>query len=174
MRHPISFTAAAPLALLAACGESTPVEETEVVPMENEVTELDIAGEALPEVPENALDEVDFSGTYIREAAGGLERLTLNTDDDTYEYVAPDGTQTSGSFARMEDNRRIALEDLDNETVYFSVAEGSIYRLSNAESPADLVSVASQYLREEAAPAEETEPESEAGQTAADPQPDQP
>lgn len=158
MRHLIILTASAPLALLVACGETTPVEETEIVPMDAEVAELDMSAEPLPEVPENALDEVDFAGTYMREGAEGIERLTLYPADDRYEYAGADGRVTSGSFTRLEDNRRLSIEDFDGQAAYFSVADGSIYRLADADTPVDQITVAAQYRRSQSNPAQETGP----------------
>ena len=156
MRIPV--TPGVSLALLAACGETTPADQTEVAPMDAEVAELDMATEALPEVPENALDEVDFGGAYVREGGEGNERLTLNPAEDTYEYAAPDGTVSSGSFTRMDDNRRLAIEDFAGEAAYFSVADGAIYRLDAADTPPDEITVTARYQRDESNPAEETEP----------------
>jgi len=155
MRTFITLAAAAPLALLAACGDTTPVEETEVVPMEAEVAELDMASEALPEVPANALDQLEYSGTYVRERGDGIERVRLNAEDDSWEYTTPDGTVTSGTYTRMDDNQRLAIEDFDGEPAYFSVANGSIYRLDSIETPPDQITVTAQYRRDASDPGEQ-------------------
>lgn len=154
----LTLTAAAPLALLAACGETTPADQSKPAPMEAEVAELDMASEALPAVPENALDQVDYAGTYTRDGDEGRERLTLNSQDNTYEYSGPDGSVTTGSYTRMDDNRRLAIEDFNGQAAYFSVANGSIYRLTDANTPPDEITVTAQYRRDDSNPAQETGP----------------
>jgi len=154
MRKLLTLAAAAPFMMLAACGDTTPVEETEIAPMEAEVAELDMASEALPEVPENALDVVAFSGTYVREGSGGTEQVRLDAENDTWEYTMPDDTVTRGTFTRLDDNQRLMIEDFDGEPAYFSVADGTIYRLDNAETPPDEITVTAQYRRDDRASAE--------------------
>lgn len=148
MRSPIMLAAIAPLALLAACGRTTPADQTEALPMDNEVAKLEMAAEPLPEVPENALDRIDFAGTYTREDSEGTERLTLDSAANTYEYTAPDGTTSSGSFIRLEDNRRIEIEDLDGEPGYFAIADGAVFRLGDADTSPDQITVTGQYRRD--------------------------
>ena len=158
MRTFITLAAAAPLALLAACGETTPADQVAVEPMDAEVAELDMSTEPLPEVPQDSLNSVNYAGTYSREGDGGTERLTLNADDDSYEYTAPDGTVRSGSYTRMDDNRRLAIEDFGGQAAYFSIADGSIYRLDDVDTPADRITVTQQYRRDDTSPAQETGP----------------
>jgi hypothetical protein len=161
MRTFITLTAAAPLALLAACGETTSADESRPEPMEIEVAALEQAepqADPLPSVPENALAEVDFGGTYARESADGTERLTLNPEDDSYEYTAPNGTVSRGSYTRLEDNRRLAIEDFAGEPAYFSIAEGSIFRLDAEDTPPNQITVTGQYQRDNTTAAQTTGP----------------
>ncbi len=162
MRTFIALTAAAPLAMLAACGETTPADELTPEPMDAEIAALDrpepVIEGALPQVPENALEEVEFAGTYSREGDAGTERLTLDPADDTFEYTAADGTVSRGSYTRMDDNRRLSIEDFDGQTAYFSVAEGSLFRLDGADTPADQITVTGQYRRDNTTAAQTTGP----------------
>lgn len=159
MRFSPYLAVAAPLALLAACGRSTPADEANAVPMRPDVAELDAGAELLPNVPEDALESVDFAGAYTREAAGGTERMQLDPEADTWEFTAPDGTVTSGSFTRMGDNRRLAIEDFEGQAAFFSVAEGSIFRLADADTPPDEITVTSRYRRDDDSnPAQATGP----------------
>lgn len=160
-----ALTAAAPLVLLAACGESTPVEETQVAPMDTGVAEVDRAAGDLPEVPENALSQIAFGGAYVREGASGPERIVLDSSDDSWEFLIAGESVSSGSFTRMEDNRRIELDDFDGAPAYFAVAEGVIYRLDTLETPPSEISVAGQYRRAESEP--EAEPEADAAESGA-------
>ncbi len=159
MRTFLTLAAAAPLALLAGCGETTPADESRAVPMDTQVPGLDeVAADPLPDVPQNALDEIQFAGTYSREAEEGTERLALDAADDTYTYTAPDGTVSTGSYTRMDDNRRLELEDIGGQPAYFSVADGAIFRLGSADASADQITVSSQFRRDAARPGEPVAP----------------
>ena len=148
MRPLILLTAAVSLTLLTACGKTTPADEVAVAPMDAKVAELDMSADPLAEVPENALNQIDYAGTYTRDSDLGSERLTLDPAEDSFEYTAPNGTVSRGSYTRMDDNKRLSFEDLDGRPAYFSVAEGSIYRLDDIDTPPDRISVTSQYLRD--------------------------
>lgn len=155
MRARVTLAFTAPLALLAGCGETTPADESRVVPMDTQVPGLDeIAADPLPDVPQNALDQIQFAGTYSREAEDGAERLALDAAADTYTYTAPDGTVSTGSYRRMADNRRIELENIGGEPAYFSVADGAIFRLGSPDASADQITVSSQFRRDAARPGE--------------------
>ncbi len=142
------FLTAAACALLAACGDTTPADQAEAVPMDAELAELEPRGDPLPVVPDEALTEVDFAGTYVRTDASGVSRLSLDPLVDNYEYVPSDGEEQTGRFTRMEDNRRILIEDLGGRAAYFAVAENAIFRLPSATSTADEISVAGQWERD--------------------------
>ncbi len=142
----LAITAAA--ALLAGCGNTTPADEVQAVPMNTRISDLDPDTDLLPEVPQDALDEVDFGGTYVRQAAEGMERISFDPLAGTYRYVAPSGAESTGAFQRMADNRRIQIKDMDGESAYFGVAEGAVYRLADADTRADQISAAMQYRRD--------------------------
>lgn len=148
MRVAPTLTATAALALLAACGDTTPADQVEAVPMDAALAELEPRDDPLPEVPDEALTEIDFAGTYVRQNAAGTERLTLDPLVDNYEYVPSDGDEQTGSFSRMDDNRRIMIEDLGGRTAYFAIAENAIFRLPDADATADEISVAGQWRRD--------------------------
>ena len=167
MRISIILPGVMSLAVLAACGRTVPADQADAEPVEAEVAQLDMSSQALPEVPENALGTVDFAGTYVRDTDGAAEQLTLDPADDSYIYVAPDGEVYRGTFTRMDDNRRISIEDFNGQPAYFSVADGSIYLLDDVETPADRINVIAQFQREDTAgPPDETGEETEAGEQA--------
>jgi len=147
MRTLFALAAAAPLALLAACGDSTPAEEAGTEPMDNVAADASRAGETRP-VPVASLEGVDFAGDYrLADESGQTARITLR-DDDTYDYTGPDGTTRSGRYSRTEDGRRILIEDFDGQAGYFSVADGALYRLSSADAPYDEVADSPTYRRD--------------------------
>lgn len=165
MHRLMALAALPPFALLAACGESTPVDQVEPEPMEAMGLEA-AEPAALEAIPENALETVDFAGDYTMTGLdGSVSTITLNPDDDSYEYTAGDGTASSGNFTRMDDGRRIVIEDFDGGPGYFAIADGAIYHLPDAETGVDQITVAGMYERADA-----SAPEGE--RNAVDPLPD--
>lgn len=156
MRLSYVLTAAAPLALLTACGESTPVEEVEPEPME---AELDDPAES-DEIASVNLSEYDYSGEYVMAGEDGeTESITLNADDGSFTYSGPDGETRTGEFTLMEDNRRLLIEDFDGQAGYFSIDEGALYRLSDENAaPMDRITVTAEYRRDPANEAMPTGP----------------
>lgn len=143
MRMKPLLTAAAPLALLAACGEATPVEEFEPQPMET----APAAVVDLPEIPANSLGTVDFPGSYSRMGS------TLVLDEDgTYDFLAANGERITGTYSRMEDGSRIRLEDFDGGPAFFSVGRDAIYRLPSEATPYNEITVEGEYRRNLATP----------------------
>lgn len=148
MRSLIVLTAAAPLALLAGCGDSTPAENAEPTPMPTDSIAA-AEPEPMPTVPADALANVDYSGAYTQsEDNGSTGRLTLNADSDSYDYTAADGSETSGNYTEMDDGRRIMIEDFDGRPAYFAIADGAIYRLPEADSSPDDITVTGMYRRD--------------------------
>jgi hypothetical protein len=148
MRISIALTAIAPLALLAACGDSAPDEQA---PMTTEIV-ADASATADTDLPPPAssLEGVDFAGDYsLTDESGQTSRISLRADD-TYDYTGPDGTTRSGSYQRMDDGRRIMIEDFDGRAGYFSIGEGTIYRLPDADTPYNQITVTDTYRRENA------------------------
>lgn len=147
MRKLVAVAALAPFALLAACGESTPAEQVEPEPM-------DPMGLATPEtsavqeVPDDSLESVDFAGDYTMTGLdGSVSTITLDPEDDSYEYTAGDGTTSSGTFSRMDDGQRIMIEDFDGREGYFAIGDGAIYRLPDADTGVDEITVTGMYER---------------------------
>jgi hypothetical protein len=152
MRIPIILSAAAPLALLAACGDSTPADEAEPTALDEVAPTQDLAAASIdmPEVPANSLASVDYPGSYaMTDAEGRTSRITLR-DDDTYDYTGPDGTSRTGRYTRLDDGSRIMIEDFDGRAGYFSVADGAIYRLEGESTPYNEITVTGMYRRENA------------------------
>lgn len=140
MRH-LTILAAAPLALLAGCADSTPVDEVEPEPMATDEVPVTIE---LPEIPANSLTTIDYPGVYSRD---GRTRLRLN-EDMTYELIRPDGTSVTGTFSEMEDGSRIRLEDFEGGPAWFSVGNGAIYRLPDETTPYNEITAEGEYKRE--------------------------
>lgn len=133
--------AAAPLAMLAACADSTPVDEVEPEPMATDAVPITIE---LPEIPVNSLVTIDYPGVYSRD---GRTRLRLN-EDMTYELIRPDGTSVAGTYSELEDGSRIMLEDFEGGPAWFSVGRGAIYRLPDESTPYDEITAEGEYKRE--------------------------
>ncbi len=148
MRKVIILAAAVPFFMLAACGDSTPAEQADPEPA-NTMGLATPEPAAMPEVPDNSLSSVDFAGTYTMTGLdGSLSSITLKPDDDSYEFTAGDGTKSSGKFQRMDDGRRIMIEDFDGRAGYFAIADGAIYRLPDADTGVDQITVTGMYARQ--------------------------
>jgi hypothetical protein len=148
MRTLFTLATAAPLALLAACGDSTPADEVEPMPMETMAAgTASAAGGGARTQPVSSLEGVDFAGNYgLTDESGQTSRVTLR-GDNTYDYTGPGGTTRSGRYSRMEDGRRILIEDFDGQAGYFSVGDGTLYRLRNADAAYDDVAESPTYRR---------------------------
>lgn len=155
----IIILAAAPLAMLAACADSTPVDEVEPEPMA--VDEVPVTIE-LPEIPANSLITIDYPGVYSRD---GRTRLRLNADK-TYELIRPDGTSVTGAYSEMEDGSRIRLEEFEGGPAWFSVGNGAIYRLPGESTPFGEITADGEYKREPDRPTATVAPTSTASPTA--------
>ena len=134
---------AAPLVLLAACGETTPADEVEPQPMPTDTVAVSVD---LPEIPANSLTTIDYPGTYMRAEAAGPTRLTLN-EDMTYVLSRGDGTTVSGTYTALEDGSRIRLEDFDGKPAFFSIGTGAIYLLPDESTPYSEITVEGEYTR---------------------------
>jgi len=144
MRHLIAFGAIAPLALLAACGSEAPADEAATEEVAAAPTEP-----AMPTVPADSLDTVDYKGTYtLTRINGSKATVTLDPEDTSYTYVAMNGDETDGSYSRVDGNR-IMVEDFDGEPGYFAVADGAIYYLPDADTSVDDVIISNMYRRED-------------------------
>ena len=147
MRRLIAVAAVAPFALLAACGDSTPAEQAAPEPMDTMGLETPDPAAVTP-VPENSLESVDFAGDYTMTGLdGSVSTITLNPDDDTFEYTAGDGTTSTGSFTRMDDGQRVMIDDIDGRPGYVAIGDGAIYRLPDADTGVDEIAVTGMYER---------------------------
>ena len=150
MRKLIALAAVAPIALLAACGDSAQ-DDAGPEPMDTMGLQTP-QPETMPPVPENALATVDFAGSYTMTGLdGSVSRIVLDAEDDTYEFTGGDGSTTSGSFARMDDGSRIMIEDFDGRDGYFAIADGAIYRLGSEDTSVEDISATGMYQREDSA-----------------------
>lgn len=130
---------AAPLALaLAACGDTTEVDDSAIDTAEVEApadVTLPTVPVEFPEVPLDPRNTVDYAGTYeLSDENGQVSTIVLR--EDGYTWRAPDGTETSGSFTWGPENDRILIER-EGETQAYAVAQDVLYRLSSVDAPAD-------------------------------------
>lgn len=136
----ITLTVAAPLALaLAACGDSTPVDEATPEPIPEATVPV-----TLPSIPANSVVTIDYPGIYGQERGN---RLELN-EDNTYTFTNTDEETISGTYEALEESNRIRLNDFDGEDVYFSVGNGAIYRLADEDAAYDEITTEGEFLRE--------------------------
>lgn len=147
MRKLIALAAVAPVALLAACGDSAS-DDGAPAPMDTMGLQTP-QPESMPPVPENALETVAFGGSYTMTGLdGSVSRITLDAEDDSYEFTGGDGSTTSGDFARMDDGSRIMIEDFDGRDGYFAIADGAIYRLASETTSVEDITPVGMYQRE--------------------------
>jgi hypothetical protein len=79
-------------------------------------------------------------------------------DDDSYEYVPAEGGEPRmGRFTRLDEGRRILIEDYDGRAAYFALSDGELYRLASETASPDEITVSSRYRRE-IAPVQEAGP----------------
>lgn len=128
MRNMTFLLAAAPLALLAACGEP---ETEDTAALETDTAASTQSADDTRSDHATDLDEAgDFSGTYSFDAPDGTRtQLTVNAQDDTFEYKGADGTLESGNYDRLADGYRIKIEDWFGSPAYFTVSDGDLVRL---------------------------------------------
>ena len=134
MRKLLVLTAAAPLALLAACGDSDTdtMAETDTAAMADAETNATTAAADMdaPSPATTLADAGDYSGTYSMSAPDGTMRgVTLNSSDSTYSYTAADGTERTGSYTVAPDGYRLSIEDFYGTPAYFAISNGSLVRL---------------------------------------------
>lgn len=120
MRNYTILLAAAPLALLAACGdgaddtaETAETAETDVAmdtaatPAADTSAMVDESGPATP-----IADAGDYSGTYDFAGEDGSTRsVRLDSSDKSYRYMANDGTEKRGQYTVTPDGYRLYLSD---------------------------------------------------------------
>lgn len=148
MRRMIALAAAAPIALLAACGSSGSDDDAAPAPIDTMGLQTPQPA-SMPPVPENALETVAFEGSYTMTGLdGSVSRITLDPEADSYEFTGGDGSTTSGNFTRMDDGSRIMIEDFDGRDGYFAIADGAIYRLASDTTPVEDITAVGMYQRE--------------------------
>ena len=147
MRNTTILLAAAPLALLAACGDAetddaTDADATTVASSESDPT---AAGEDdyTPGPATPLADAGDYSGNYTYTADDGSQQgLTIDTESQTYSYFGPDGLTRTGDYTWTPDGFRIMIPEWNEGPTWFVVREGQLVRLDedkefNAETIAD-------------------------------------
>ncbi|NNC59432.1 MAG: hypothetical protein HKO05_05490 [Erythrobacter sp.] len=134
MRLPKILAAAAPLALLAACGDNVEDIEAAAADTENAIAteDVDTSGDDDSEpAAATKLDEAkDASGTYtVTDADGTTRRITLDTSAGTYEYKNDKGETKTGSYTRADDGYRFIINDYNGRIGYFAFSNGDLVRL---------------------------------------------
>ena len=141
MRKYLTLAAVAPLALLAACGDS----DTETTTMDDDMVATDTgmddtamadgnadASTMAPGTASTFADAGDYSGEYSYSADDGTTRnLTLNSADNTYQYTGTDGTVQRGSYEPMSDGYRIRIADYYGSPAWFGYSNGSLVQLED-------------------------------------------
>lgn len=125
-------------ALLAACGEATPVDEVEPQPM----APLPATMVDPPEIPANSLETIDLTGSYSR-----LDNTLMFEEDGTYRFLGSGGEIVTGTYTPMEDGSRIRLEDFEGGPAFFSVGHDAIYRLPDEATPYNEITAEQAYRR---------------------------
>ncbi|WP_340588468.1 hypothetical protein [Erythrobacter alti] len=150
MRKFTILLAAAPLALLAACGDS----DTDVsADTDADLTAMDDSAPADDTMASGTAtamaDAGDFSGTYSAPDADGTERrISFNANDNTYSYVDLDGTERSGSYMIANDGYRMTVADFYGEPAMFTITNGELIRLQqDVEIQADTEVSGQRYAR---------------------------
>ncbi len=133
MRFARAITLVAPLALgLAACGDTTPADEatSEAADVPVNLPKID---PRFPSVVPNARTSVDYAGTYAQPVANGERSITLKTDG-TYTMRDQNGVETTGTYNWYDDNSRILIKN-NGENMVYAIADGTLYRMPDADSP---------------------------------------
>ncbi|RPF71604.1 hypothetical protein [Aurantiacibacter spongiae] len=149
MRNLLKFTAAAaPLALLAACGSDEPTDDvTDVAAAPATSTD---AGMTEPGPATRLSDAGDYSGTYnYANSDGTTSSLSLNSSDNTYEYTGSDGSPRTGTYTVDDDGYRLTIDDYNGSPGYFAISNGALYRLQNDTAiDADTMVSGERYTRD--------------------------
>ena len=151
MRKLTILLAAAPLALLAACGDKADDTDTAAAD-DTAMADVDTATTAGDDTPGPATwlkDAGDYSGTYSYTGDDGTKReLTFNSADKTYSYTAADGTKKTGTYTWADDGYRVLIDDYYGRPTYFAFRNGSFYELpANVALTDEMVVTGNRYVR---------------------------
>ncbi len=151
MRKYTILLAAAPLAMLAACGDDA---EEPVEPADTEMTDTDTAASEYTPGPATSLaDAGDYSGTYSYTGEDGATRnVTLNSADSTYSYTDAEGAEQSGTYTLADDGYRFRIDSYYGGPGWFTIRDGWLVRMSDdSEVTADTVVTGESYVRDDGA-----------------------
>ena len=136
-RFTLALAAAAALGL-AACDTEPNEPDERIVGATTDPDAVDVDLPAIPveypEVPVNPQATVDYAGSYAQTLPGGRTRTIALADDGTYFIRDEAGRESTGTFSRSSDNRRILIRR-DGETKVYAVADGVLYRLADENAP---------------------------------------
>ena len=136
MRKSLILAAAAPLALLAACGDNEAdnaamTEDTAAADsMANDSAMADTTATAEAGPATTLADAGDYSGVYSYTGADGDTAVRINSADSTYEYVGPDNQVQTGSYTTTPDGYRFRIDNWYGSPTWFTVSNGQLVRLN--------------------------------------------
>lgn len=154
MRNTTIFFAAAPIALLAACGgaETDDTMDADATTVATADADPTAASDDYTPGPATALaDAGDYSGNYTYTADDGSQQgLTINTEDKTYSYFGPDGLTRTGDYTWTPDGFRIMIPEWSEGPTWFVIREGQLVRLDeDKEFNAETVVEGERYSRDD-------------------------
>ena len=126
------LAAAAPIALLAACGDSDVDETTmddDTMASDTMADDTMMADDAATGTATSQADAGDFSGVYSYAADDGSETaIRINSADNSYDYVGSDGEMRSGNYTWTPDGYRFQVGDWFGEPSYFVLSGDELVR----------------------------------------------
>ena len=153
MRNTTILLAAAPLALLAACGDAETDEMSDADATTVATSEADptAADQGTPGPATALADAGDYSGNYTYTASDGSQQgLTINTEDKTYSYFGPDGLTRTGDYTWTPDGFRIMIPEWSNGPTWFVIREGQLVRLNeDKEFNSETIVEGERYARDD-------------------------
>ena len=155
MRNTAILFAAAPLALLAACGDAETddtmdADATTVATADADPTAA--SDDDYTPGPATALaDAGDYSGNYSYTASDGSQQgITINDKDKTYSYFGPNGLTRTGDYTWTPDGFRIMIPEWSEGPTWFVIREGQLVRLDeDKEFNAETVVEGERYARDD-------------------------
>ena len=150
MRKHTIMLAAAPLALLAACGDGADEEAVAETDMAAETTATDTS-EPDEVAPTKIADAGDVSGAYSFTGEDGATRsITLNAADTTYSYTDDEGVEQSGTYTVTPDGYRIYLSDYYGSPGWFIYRNDALDLIrTDFEVPPDVTIPGDRYQRDD-------------------------
>lgn len=134
MRKYSILLAAAPIALLAACGGETE-QQVDTADTDTAMTDDATASDSYEDGPATKLaDAGDYSGAYTYVGEDGTKRrVSVNSSDKTYSYTDADGNEQTGTYTVADDGYRFRIESFYGGPGWFTIRDGWLVRLDNED-----------------------------------------